>query len=446
MTSESTEQTQSEYQVALRHRERQIQAIQRITAALFSHRHLDDMVRETLTVAIEVLDADVGSLQLYDAANDTLVFRYVIDPRSPHLVGYAYPTSQGIGGHVFKTGVAQITNKVSDQPRFNMAVDTITGYHTESMVTVPLKHFGGECIGVVQLLNARQLFDERDLEVLAALSAQAAAAMETARLSQQARQVEIVNLIGDISHDIKNMLTPIQSGVQTLQPMLDGLFEDLDCIQSECPEMETWGQRIAATLALVRDDYAWILESALESVDRVQTRTKQIADAIKGEVSAPFFEPSDVNSLAQDVLRSLRPVAEKARVSLQPDLDSHLPEAHLDRQQIYNALYNLVNNAIPETPADGSIYLRTRAPQPNTTMLLIEVTDTGRGMPEHIRARLFTDQAVSTKIGGTGLGTRIVADAVRRHGGHISVTSQEGQGTTFSIRLPLAQLPSANSH
>src|SRR5205085_3444353 len=67
------------------------------------------------------------------------------------------------------------------------------------------------------------------------------------------------------------------------------------------------------------------------------------------------------------------------------------------------------------------------------------VEDTGRGIPEPVRSRLFTSQVVSTKPGGTGLGTRIVAGVVRRHGGTIQVWSEEGCGTRFSVRLPLHQ-------
>jgi two-component system sensor histidine kinase AtoS len=115
-----------------------------------------------------------------------------------------------------------------------------------------------------------------------------------------------------------------------------------------------------------------------------------------------------------------------------------------DRKQLYNALYNLVNNAIPETPSGGQVILRTRAlPQDNENsyepMVLIQVQDMGCGIPEHVRARLFTDQAISTKEGGTGLGTRIVHGIVQRHGGTITVESREGEGSTFSIRLPLRQ-------
>jgi signal transduction histidine kinase len=67
----------------------------------------------------------------------------------------------------------------------------------------------------------------------------------------------------------------------------------------------------------------------------------------------------------------------------------------------------------------------------------LEVQDTGKGIPENVRRRLFTDEAVSTKPGGTGLGTRIVAGVVRRHNGKISVESEEGKGSLFRIQLPL---------
>ena len=67
----------------------------------------------------------------------------------------------------------------------------------------------------------------------------------------------------------------------------------------------------------------------------------------------------------------------------------------------------------------------------------IEVADTGRGMPPEVRERLFTDRAISTKPGGTGLGTRIVKNVVDAHGGKIWVESELGKGTTFFIRLPL---------
>ncbi len=70
--------------------------------------------------------------------------------------------------------------------------------------------------------------------------------------------------------------------------------------------------------------------------------------------------------------------------------------------------------------------------------VLLSVADTGRGMPKDVRESLFTPGAVSRKAGGTGLGTKIVKDVVDAHGGTVTVDSQEGVGTTFTIRLPIS--------
>jgi HD-GYP domain-containing protein (c-di-GMP phosphodiesterase class II) len=172
-------------QVTLQHRERQIDAMQRIANILFLNQSVDDLVRETLQVAIEVMDADVGSLQLYDEQNDTLVFRHVIDPNAALLIGLSVPITQGIDGRVFRTGIADITNKVSDRSEWNQSVDSRTGYHTESMLTVPVKRPGGDPIGVVQVLNGRRPFDQYDLEVLEVMCGQAAQAIANARLLEE---------------------------------------------------------------------------------------------------------------------------------------------------------------------------------------------------------------------------------------------------------------------
>ncbi len=432
------EQQIAELRTALDHRERQIEAIRRTSDALFSHTGVDAMVRETLTLALKVLYADAGTVYLYEASTDSLVFRHVIGASAETLTGRRMPASTGIAGKVFRTGIPDLTENANESDTHNREIDKQSGYRTDSIMTVPIKRTDGNPIGVMQVLNAQfPPFDHRDLEVLQVLCSQAAAAIEHADLLQQARKAEIVNVIGDISHDIKNMLTPIQSGVWTLQPMLDQLFEDLDKIQATCPEAETWGKDIARIANSVREDYTWMLTNALDAADQVQARTREIADAIKGETAPPLFEEADLNETAREVMRTLRLVAERKEIRLNLDLDENLPRAEFDRKKMFDALYNLVNNAIPETPERGRITLRTRGPEDNGDTLLVEVADTGKGMPEEVRLRLFTESAISTKVGGTGLGTRIVGGIVKRHNGTITVASEQGVGSTFSIRLPL---------
>ena len=129
-------------------------------------------------------------------------------------------------------------------------------------------------------------------------------------------------------------------------------------------------------------------------------------------------------------------VAEKSNISLRCEGLESLPAIWADEQRLYTALYNLINNAIPEVSPGGFITIRGRmASDPDN--IIISVIDTGRGMPPEIRKSLFTDRAISRKPGGTGLGTKIIKDVVNAHGGQISVDSEEGIGTTFNLRLPV---------
>ena len=108
-----------------------------------------------------------------------------------------------------------------------------------------------------------------------------------------------------------------------------------------------------------------------------------------------------------------------------------------DHRRLYNAFYNLVNNAIPEVPKGGSITVDGQL-EDNGQGVIVSVSDTGRGIPQEIRERLFTSRAMSTKADGTGLGTKIVKDVIDAHRGkNITVESDVGQGTTFRIHLPL---------
>jgi signal transduction histidine kinase len=186
----------------------------------------------------------------------------------------------------------------------------------------------------------------------------------------------------------------------------------------------------------VQQDYGWMLQNSLFAAEQIQARTREIADAIKGETAPPYFEIANLNETCDQVLQTLKMVAAKTNITLVPDFDPALPPVQFDRKQMYNALYNLVNNALPETPEGGSVTVRTR-PTTGGEAITVQVIDTGRGIPEHVRQRLFTDEAISTKPGGSGLGTRIVMGVVKRHNGTIIVESEIGTGSTFTMTIPV---------
>ena len=111
-----------------------------------------------------------------------------------------------------------------------------------------------------------------------------------------------------------------------------------------------------------------------------------------------------------------------------------------DENRLFNALYNLVNNAIPEVPSGGSITVQGSIEEGGRSIVL-SVIDTGKGMSLEVRESLFTYQAISRKVGGTGLGTKIVKDVVEAHGGKITVESEQGIGSSFHITLPVEGPP-----
>jgi len=434
-----------ELALELARRDRMLAAVHRITSALSARTDVNDLVRQTLETAIDIVDASAGSILLHDEEKHVLVFRYVIAATpdiAAKLQGMELPDTAGVCGRVFQTGKGEITQDVSSDAAHDASVDEKTQFVTRDLCTIPL-HSAEEAqaVGVMQILNKRDgNFDEDDLEVLEILAAQAAGAIETARLHQEAQLARVVNLIGDISHDVKNMVTPVITGTQTLELMMQGMFEDLEAALADPGVSPEARQRIEQAIGTVREFYPEAMEMTYDGARDAQDRVREIADAIKGIVAEPHFELMPLRQVVDAVTKALSLMAETSGIALAVEGLDDLPEMELDRKGMYNAFYNLINNAIPETPAGGRISVRAEPiRQDGEEWVRVQVADTGRGMPAHVRESMFTDNAISTKPGGTGLGTRIVKNVVDLHHGELSVDSEEGKGTTFTILLPRFQ-------
>src|SRR5689334_4541038 len=136
--------------------ERQLQAVNQITAALHARTHLDDLERQTLLAAVDVVGADAGSILLHDTNESRLIFRHVLGPAAPMLMGQAMPDTKGIVGKVFHSGEGCITLDVTADKSHTREIDDRTQYSTQNMITVPLKTLQGQVIGVMQVLNKKQ--------------------------------------------------------------------------------------------------------------------------------------------------------------------------------------------------------------------------------------------------------------------------------------------------
>ena len=251
-------------------------------------------------------------------------------------------------------------------------------------------------------------------------------AVHNAVLAERAKLAAVARSIGEISHDIGNMLTHVLPYVQSLE----GCIAD---VRAGRP----------GALDFLESFYREVVSSVTEGVEQVEARTKEIAGAIKGEVAPMVFERGQPFKTILRVLQSLRASATKREVTLHAEGDEAL-ETVYDGPRLYNAVYNLVNNALPETPAGGRVTV-TVALDADPAFYTVSVCDTGAGMPADVRESLFTDSARSTKPGGTGLGTRIVRRIVEQHGGTPSVASAPGEGTTITLRLPQQPPPSSAS-
>lgn len=145
--------------------------------------------------------------------------------------------------------------------------------------------------------------------------------------------------------------------------------------------------------------------------------------------------------LANEVIQTLEPHAQLNNVNLILKCPEVLPTYHGDRDRIQQVLINLVDNAIKFTPASGTVTLDI-AHDPDKNAVVIQVIDTGIGIPEIDRPRIFdrfyrVDKSRSRVTGGVGLGLSIVKDIIVAHGGSIDVDSELNVGTTFTITLPL---------
>ncbi|MDR4485026.1 MAG: GAF domain-containing sensor histidine kinase [Nitrospirales bacterium] len=408
-------------------RNRELDAARRMTEELFQHLHTDEQVEKMLATALEVVRAESGSILLANQDSEELVFRHSLGA-SPVEVGTAIPWNKGIASAVFHSGKPIVISDAKRDRRHYAGIDLLTEHVTRDMIALPLKRWAGKPIGVLEVLNKRgSLLDEEDVAILTIVSALAASSIEQSRLYREAKLAVIVRVLGDVSHDVKNMLMPVLSGAQLLEDELQQQFPQLIQVKSEGAE---------TSYANCRELTSMIVNNAR----RIQRRVREIADAVKGLTSPPNFAICEISTVVRAVFATLKTYAAEQGVRLEIDGLDTLPVIEADEHRLFTAFYNLINNAIPEIPGGGLISVSGK--EDNTgTGILVTVSDNGRGMRPEVRDRLFHSEAISTKQEGTGLGTKIVKDVVDAHGGQIYAESELGVGTTFYLHLPVHPPP-----
>jgi PAS domain S-box-containing protein len=209
-----------------------------------------------------------------------------------------------------------------------------------------------------------------------------------------------------IAHEIKNPLTPIQLSTEHLERVL----RDRGVLPS--------GE----------------IESCLDTVIKQVRALHEIATEFSTYAKLPALkpEPGDAVAFMQETIHPYR-TSHPPGIDIEEDY-REAPPVSIDRRVLGRAVINLVENALQAMPDGGTLTVGV-APDASNGSVVLTVRDTGTGLDEEVRARLF-EPYFSTKSSGTGLGLAIVQRAVAAHHGRIDVESEAGRGTAIHIRLP----------
>lgn len=159
---------------------------------------------------------------------------------------------------------------------------------------------------------------------------------------------------------------------------------------------------------------------------------------LESEALALHFEPIDLAAWAEETVAALKPCLDEKRLTLEVVLPFPSPPLRADRDRLWQAMMNVLDNAVKFTPEGGRITLSTAAHEGG---VLLSVADTGPGIaPEDqpfLLERFFkVDRSRDRRLGGAGLGLAIAKRLVEAHGGRITVESTVGVGTTFHLWFP----------
>jgi PAS domain S-box-containing protein len=225
--------------------------------------------------------------------------------------------------------------------------------------------------------------------------------------------------VATVSHELRTPLAAIYGSAQTLiRPDIELGEEKRQRLLQVIAEESERLSRVACDI---------LLANRIDS-GRLQLETNRL----------------DVAKLARDVVDEMRScLADRHDVSLElftPDSDSFVAG---DEDKLRQVLINLIDNAVKYSPDGGAVEIRV---EPNATSLSVAVSDEGLGIPHGEQQRIFgkfyrVDPQLSRGVGGTGLGLYICRELVRRMDGRLTVSSKEGEGSTFVVELPLAAAP-----
>jgi len=405
----------------LRLKARLFESLASVGQAINSTLNLADALQVITREASQLMDARMASLLLLDESKEWLESRASHGAGPDYIARPRLSVAESLVGNVVRRRRPVQDENVQTSGRYqNVRLARQEGL--VALLSVPLL-FGGQVLGVLNVYKGEpHVFSNEEVRILAALAELSGIAIEKARLYERIvdveellRQNERLSALGllaaEVAHEIRNPLTVMKM-----------LYHSLD-LKFPPGDPRTQDTKIMG-----------------EKMDHLNRVVEQVLDFARS--TEPKLVPVNVNQLLDDLSLLTRHKLRQQRVEIVRDLAPHLPAVQADATQLEQAFLNLTLNAVEAMPQGGRLTVTTRViRQPRTrkepTHVVIEFTDTGAGMTEEQQKKAFSSLLATTKAKGTGLGLAIVARVIETHRGEVKVQSKPGEGTSFTITLPV---------
>ncbi|MBC7249552.1 MAG: GAF domain-containing sensor histidine kinase [Anaerolineae bacterium] len=418
-----------EVEQALRERiagmERRIASLERlvrVSLILNSTLSLEPLLQTIIEVITELTETEDCSILLFDEKTGELRFRAARKMRQEELENISVPIDNSIAGWIFRNNKPLLIRDAQNDDRFYQGVDRKLDFQTRSIIGVPLQ-VRGRAIGVLEAINKRggREMGWEDVHVMTTLAAQAAIAIENARLMEELRKAyeklhELDRLKSDFisiaAHELRTPLSLILGYASFLRGSATGqASEQLDIVLQSAMRLNS----------LIGD---------MVNLRHIETGEAQLE-----------LEVFSLNDLVRNCIQEFLSLACAKQQTVGLNLPSPPLMIEADRQKLHLVLGNLLSNAVKFTPSGGRIEVLACE---HDGQAWVAVRDTGIGIPRKELDRVFdrfyqVEPSLSRRYEGMGLGLSIAKGMVELHGGRIWVESEVGKGSTFIFCLPVTQ-------
>ncbi len=241
----------------------------------------------------------------------------------------------------------------------------------------------------------------------------------------------------EISRDFRALVSRLTTQVRSQQEFVSNVSHEL---KTPITSMKILADSLLGQQGMPEELYQEFLQDISKEIDRENNIITDLLELVRMEKSSAEINISSVNinEIVETILRRLKPIAESKNIEV--IFESFRPViADVDEIKFASVVNNLVENAIKYNNTDGTV---TTSLNSDHQYFYLKVTDTGIGISEEAQERVFerffrVDKARTRETGGSGLGLAITKEIVDKHHGSIKVHSKEGEGTTFTVRIPL---------